>query len=280
MKPLNVIDTTPLFPVLHQKLIDLLRSLSPDDWHRQTVCADWSVKDVTSHLLDTSLRTIALYRDNYSSPEKPVIQSYRDLVDYLNRLNNDWVRATRRLSPVVLIDWLEQAGRDAEEQLMALPPDESALFSVAWAGQMESPNWFHVAREYTERWHHQQQIRLAVGQTEEIMTDELYQPVLDTFMRALPHAYREVSASDGTLIRFNVPNMTRGDWFLYRQNGAWQQVINEEQRQPDALVSIDRTGAWQLLTRNLPPEIAASFIRIEGDESLGWPVLAMRSVMM
>lgn len=280
MKPLNALDTTPLFPVLHQKLIDLLRSLSPDDWHRQTVCANWSVKDVASHLLDTSLRTIAMYRDNYSAPEKPVIQSYGDLVDYLNQLNNDWVRATRRLSPTVLIDWLEQAGREAEEQLMALPPDEPAIFSVAWAGQMESPNWFHVAREYTERWHHQQQIRLAVGQEEEILTDELYQPVLDTFMRALPHAYREIPAIDGTLIRFNVPNMSGGDWFLYRQNGAWQQVSNAEQKSPDTFVTIDRTMAWQLLTRNLPTDTAALFIQIEGNESLGWPVLAMRSVMI
>jgi uncharacterized protein (TIGR03083 family) len=280
MKPLNALDTTPLFPVLHQKLIDLLRSLSPDDWHRQTVCANWSVKDVASHLLDTSLRTIAMYRDNYSAPEKPVIQSYGDLVDYLNQLNNDWVRATRRLSPAVLIDWLEQASQEAEEQLMALPPDEPATFSVAWAGQMESPNWFHVAREYTERWHHQQQIRLAVGQEEEILTDELYQPVLDTFMRALPHAYREIPAIDGTLIRFNVPNMSGGDWFLYRQNGAWQQVSNAEQKSPDTFVTIDRTMAWQLLTRNLPTDTAALFIQIEGNESLGWPVLAMRSVMI
>jgi hypothetical protein len=35
---------------------------------------------------------------------------------------------------------------------------------VAWAGEAESKNWFHVARDYSEKWHHQQQIREAVSQ--------------------------------------------------------------------------------------------------------------------
>ena len=280
MKPLSPIETAHLFPVLHQKLIDLLKSLSPDDWHRETICAGWSVKDVASHVLDTSLRTITLYRDGYSSPEKPDIRSYRDLVDFLNKLNNDWVRATRRLSPAVLVDWMEQAGSDADEQLMTLSPSEPAVFSVAWAGQGVSPNWFHVAREYTERWHHQQQIRLAVGKTEDILSDTLYQPVLDTFMRALPYAYRNTSAADGTLLHVKVNDLVAGDWFLHRQNNQWDLVENNEQKQPDTIVRIDRTYAWQLFTRNVPSEVAASHIKVEGSKLLGLSVLLMRSVMI
>ena len=46
---------------------------------------------------------------------------------------------------------------------MTLPSHGRAIFSVAWAGESESENWFDVARDYTERWHHQQQIRDAVG---------------------------------------------------------------------------------------------------------------------
>lgn len=274
------IDTTALFPTLHQKLIDLLRGLSPDDWHRNTICAGWSVKDVASHLLDGSLRTITLYRDGYSATEKPDIRSYRDLVDYLNKLNNDWVRATRRLSPAVLVDWLEQVGRDANALLMTLPPDEQAIFSVAWAGQSASPNWFHVAREYTERWHHQQQIRLAVGQSDILLADDLYQPLLDTFMRALPYTYRAISAPAGTLLQFSVDGLDAGNWFLYRQNQQWELVENNAQRQPDTLIRIDRAYAWQLFTRNLPKELAATYIHISGDENLGLQLLTMRSVML
>jgi len=59
---------------------------------------------------------------------------------------------------------------------------------VSWAGEEESANWFDTAREFTERWHHQQQIRLAVNKPG-IVTREFYFPVLDCFMRALPYAY-------------------------------------------------------------------------------------------
>ncbi|MEZ0608068.1 maleylpyruvate isomerase N-terminal domain-containing protein [Fibrella sp. WM1] len=280
MKPIGPIETAPLFPVLHEKLIDLLRSLSPDDWHRDTICAGWTVKDVVSHLLDTSLRTITLYRDGYPSPKNVAIHSYRDLVDYLNRLNNDWVRSTRRLSPRLLVDWLDDAGRTADALVMGLSPDEPAIYSVAWAGQAESPNWFHIAREYTERWHHQQQIQLSVGQQEALLTDELYQPLLDTFMRALPHAYREVSAPTGTLLRVSVPALNGGDWWLHRLADRWALVLNETAIQPDVTVRIDRVFAWQLFTRNLPTQQATAFVQIEGDEALGRQVLATRSVMM
>ena len=280
MKPLPPIQPASLFPLLHQKLISLLRGLSPNDWNRGTICAGWSVKDVASHLLDTSLRTIATYRDAYAPPDSPPIQSYRDLVNYLNQLNNDWVRATRRLSPAILTDWLDQSGRVADALIMALPPDEPAIFSVAWAGQETSPNWFHVAREYTERWHHQQQIRLAVGQTAELETDALYQPLLDTFMRALPHAYRDTPAPTGTLLQFSVPDLAAGDWFLHRDENRWELVVNEPYAQPDTVVRIQRPYAWQLMTRNLPTAVAAAYIQVDGDEALGRQVLTMRSVMM
>jgi hypothetical protein len=45
----------------------------------------------------------------------------------------------------------------------ALPPHAEAPFGVAWAGETRSANWLDTGREYTERWHHQMQIRDAVG---------------------------------------------------------------------------------------------------------------------
>lgn len=285
MKSLPNSQTVPLFPILHQKLINLLQGLSPGDWQRETVCVGWSVKDVASHLLDGSLRVIALYRDAYSSPNQPVIQSYRDLVNYLNQLNNDWVQATRRLSPAVLIDWLDQAGQEADALLMTLPPDEPAIFSVAWAGQHTSPNWFHVAREYTERWHHQQQIRLVIGQTDELETDELYQPLIDTFMRALPYTYRDTPAPAGTLLQVSVADLSVGDWYLTHVNDHWELAIPDQHTptvhlRPDVVVRIERPYAWQLFTRHIPADVAASHVQIEGDKRLGRQLLSMRSVML
>jgi Mycothiol maleylpyruvate isomerase N-terminal domain len=46
-----------------EKLIDLLSSLTVDDWDRQTVAPSWRVRDVVAHLLDTTLRKLSMARD-------------------------------------------------------------------------------------------------------------------------------------------------------------------------------------------------------------------------
>ena len=59
------IDTLPLFPVLDELLLELLRSLTPADWQRPTLARQWSVKDVAAHLLDGNLRTLSMLRDGH-----------------------------------------------------------------------------------------------------------------------------------------------------------------------------------------------------------------------
>src|SRR3954451_4755155 len=87
-----------LFRELHGHLLDLLRSLSPEDWHRPTVCSAWCVQDIASPLLDGGLRRLSIQRDGYSPPDPPSgFESHEALVAYLHRLNADWTGATRRL---------------------------------------------------------------------------------------------------------------------------------------------------------------------------------------
>jgi len=97
------------------------------------------------------------------------------------------------------------------------------MFPVSWAGEEESANWFDTAREFTERWHHQQQIRLAVNKPG-IMTREFYFPVLDCFMRALPYAYRTVPGKPGTLAQFNIAGECGGSWYLFRDSDSWRLI--------------------------------------------------------
>ena len=47
-----MILTQHLFKPLDSKLIELLRSLSPEDWNRPTLAPLWTVKDIAAHLLD------------------------------------------------------------------------------------------------------------------------------------------------------------------------------------------------------------------------------------
>ena len=58
-EPLEPIFTAHLFPGLEARLIELLRSLAPEDWEKQTLAPKWKVKDVAAHLLDTQVRKMA-----------------------------------------------------------------------------------------------------------------------------------------------------------------------------------------------------------------------------
>jgi hypothetical protein len=59
---------------------------------------------------------------------------------------------------------------------------------VSWVGPDPVPNWLDVAREYTERWTHQQQARDAVGMPG-LREPTFMAPVLATFVHALPQAF-------------------------------------------------------------------------------------------
>ena len=85
------------------------------------------------------------------------------LVALINHLNAEGVRAYSQLSPDKLISWMESASRDSAKYHRLIDPFARAMFPVSWAGEEESANWFDTAREFTERWHHQQQIRVAVN---------------------------------------------------------------------------------------------------------------------
>lgn len=271
------IPTLHLFSKLDEKLLDLLKSLSIEEWSKTTLAKQWNVKDIVSHLLDGNIRTLSFSRDQYVGEQPEKINSYQDIVDYLNRLNADWVKATKRVSPAVLIELLEITGKEYLEQLNKLDPFAPAIFSVGWAGHSESPNWFHIAREYTEKWHHQQQIREAVHKPG-IMTREFFYPLIDTFMQALPHTYRNVNAKEGTSLIVNVTSDLGGEWTLVKSDKNWL-LQKSQSGNPDVEISIDPDTAWKLFTKGLSGVEAESKIKFQGNRELGKPILSMLSVM-
>lgn len=210
------ISTIHLFPKLDKKLVQLLNELTPEEWQCQTVAKLWKVKDVASHLLDGNLRALSTSRDGFFGEQPKNLNSYKDLVDFLNGLNLSWTNATKRLSPQILTKLLEISGKDYYAHLKTLDPFEDAIFSVAWAGQKTSPNWFHIAREYTEKFLHQQQIRDAVGKPG-IMTREFFYPYLDTCMYAFPYTFKDVDAEPDTVVSLKVSTGIGGDWNIVKK---------------------------------------------------------------
>lgn len=270
------IETVHLFPVLDQSLIDLLKSLSPDDWSKPTLAKLWNVKDIAAHLLDGNVRALSS-KHQFATDGLPVINSYQDLVNYLNQLNATWVAAMKRTSPQMLTQLLQTTGKQYSEHIATLDLFETARFPVAWAGEKESLNWFHIAREYTEKWHHQQQIREAVNK-QGIMHRELFYPCIATFMYALPHTYRNVEAGDGTLIEIIITGETGGNWFLQRENNGW--ILKADKNKPaDCEVIISPDIAWKLFTKGIAPGFALEKATITGNIKLGEPLFNMISVM-
>ena len=113
MTDLPPILVASLFREINGPLLALLRSLAPDDWHRPTTSSQRNVKDIASHLLDGSVRRLSLMRDGYVAPGSPdQFGIVKELTDYLHRLNAEWTTATRRVSPRILVQWLEATGEE------------------------------------------------------------------------------------------------------------------------------------------------------------------------
>ncbi|HSF45416.1 MAG TPA: maleylpyruvate isomerase N-terminal domain-containing protein [Chitinophagaceae bacterium] len=274
----SIIHTVHLFPRLDKELISLLKSLSPGDWELQTLAPKWKVKDVAAHLLDGNIRAISNLRDQYYGEKAVGISSYRDLVSFLDDLNADWVKAMRRMSPELIISFLELTGSTYCEVIKNLEPEDQAIFSVAWAGEDHSKNWFHIAREYTEKWHHQQQIRFAVGQTAVLFQRDLHFPFLDTTMRALPHHYRTVPAAEFTCIEFSVSGEGGGKWYLIRKGEAWE-LSNSSNSDPSCSIEIEEDKAWRIFTKGISRAEAEITTKIKGVKELGTPIFNMLAVM-
>lgn len=269
--------TAHLFPIVEAHLLELLRSLTPTEWNLQTVAPKWKVKDVAAHLLDTQLRKLSRARDGYITGPRAQFRSHQELLAFIDRLNGQGVEMYGRLSAPVLISLMEVASREYAAFHQTLDPMAEASLGVSWAGEEKSLNWFDTARELTERWHHQQQIRLATNRPG-IMTRELYYPVLDCFMRALPFTYRDRRGEPGTRLRINVSGECGGSWFLHRDGNRWVQVENPQGRQV-AETTIPQEIAWRIFTKGIDRNAAEAQVTIAGDRDLGSHVLSLVAII-
>lgn len=277
--PLVPTDTRAFFRPVAAELIPLLRSLSADDWQRPTIAGTWLVRDVAAHLLDVTLRRLSFHRDGLTPPppDRP-IKSERDFVDFINALNAKWVNACRRLSPHILTDLIEKATMEAAAFFEALPFEAPALFGVSWAGEQTSEGWFDVGREFTELWHHQEQIRIATGAAS--LADPKYlHAVLEIAVRGLPHAYRDVRANEGDTLAIVATGPAGGHWTLANMATGWK-IVAGAPPHPTASVYLSDQNTWRLLFNALKGDAARAVVRIEGRAELTEPLLAARSVIV
>ena len=278
MQPVSPVETVPLFAPLLAELLTLLRGLPAPAWSRPTLARQWTVHDIAAHLLDGDLRKIAASRDGQQlTPDRP-LRSPRDLVDWLNGLNASGVQTFGRLSPRLLVDLLEVAGGWVINLLQALPPHGSSLYPVAWAGEARSENWMDIGREYTERWHHQMQIRDAVGAAL-LLEPKWLDPLLDLSLRALPPVYAGCEAPDGAALTIEVTAQMNAAWTLRREHRGWI-LYRGRSVAPTARITLDADVIWRVLYNAITADEARRRAAVEGDDRLIAPFFAARSVMV
>jgi len=275
LKSPEPVFTAHLFPELLEGLLNLLSGLTSVNWAEPIPRKSWSVKDVALHLLGGDVGVLSRHRNGCITSGKG-IHNYEELVSFLKTQNDTWIESTRRLSPRLLCDLLRFTGEQVSAYVQSVDPN-TLVDPVSWAGPDAAPAWFGIAREYTERWHHQQHIREAVARRG-YTTARYLKPALATFMRALPRTCQDVRAQDGRTVCVTISGDAGDTWLLVRERNRWGLYVGDLYR-ADAEVTIPQEIAWKLFTKWFPKQEALMQSKIQGDQSLALRVFEMIAVI-
>jgi uncharacterized protein (TIGR03083 family) len=266
------LDLRPLFPLERAALRDVLTDLAPAEWSLPTVCPGWDVHDVVAHVLHDHVRRISAVRDGYGRAD---IEDGETLPAYLARVNGEFVQAQRQTSPRVMIDLLALLGPQLDDVWAGMDLEAPAPVDVSWAqvDDAPSPTWLDIAREYTEFWVHQQQVRDAVGRPGGD-SSPLLGAVVSTFVLALPVAVHGVDRPVGTVVELVVPGF--GEWRVVRGLDRWEFASRGS---AGTTVVLGADDLWRLGSRGMSPAEALSRASITGDPELGVAVTSLLAVV-
>ncbi len=273
-------DTLPCFPVLQQKLISLLHQLSPEEWNTRTFPGIWTAGDIAAHLLDGNLRGIAAMRDNVTITMEQD-GTMEGLIQALNAVNAQGIEQYRRLGQRLVTDLIEWSGELYVQVLQSTDPMAPAIFPVAWAGETQSTNRFHIAREYTEKWHHHQQILSAVEKVDDpvhgILTPELYIPFLDTIFMGLPWHLEQSSIQESIAVEIVIrhPHFEKQYRFFINVSDTLQ----EDDYPVQCRIILPADIAWRLFMTRKYKHHYRSLAIVEGDQQTGQLMLDYVAVL-
>ncbi|GAA4537559.1 maleylpyruvate isomerase family mycothiol-dependent enzyme [Amycolatopsis samaneae] len=255
------IAVLPLLAREEQALVDVLTGLDPGQWATPTARPGRTVHDLAAHVLGVKLGRLSRDRDGHRVPESP------DAAEA-------WVTACRRLSPEVLFTLLVDSTAQLADHWGRTDLDEPGA-PVAWAGPEPAPRWLDAAAEYSAFWTCQQEIREAVD-LPLLDAPEFRGPVVDTFMRALPHTLREVEARTGRQVAYTVTGRSGGRWTARREAGGWTlDRAAPTSRSPLAAVTTDADTFWRLSAGLLRPSDVTDRVTLTGDENVCAALLGM-----
>jgi uncharacterized protein (TIGR03083 family) len=265
------LDLTPMLRPERMALLDLLRSLSADDWERPTECPAWTTKGIALHILGDDVSLLTRQRDASTDSltlfalDHPGL-SLRGLLD---GFNEQWVAASSFLSNELVIallalvgDWSETFYRDVGLDTMSREP--VGLF----AETEPSPYWQVIAREYLERFIHQSQIRRAVGTSE--LGGELVTAAARVVMHLLAVWIHDYAPATGSAITVDFGAV--GTWTWQRAADRWS-VLEGSGDRATAWIAVSPAATVAMLSRGMAQGEVVTSLTIAGDEPLARGVI-------
>ena len=271
----------PLLELERARLLDLLASLDAAEWRRATRCPGWTVLDLAAHLLGDDLGYLAGHRDGHHGIRPPVGTDEDAFIDWLDEIQDDWVRSARRLSPTLVTELLGWTGPQVVAAIAAEDPTERAA-SVSWASTVAVPRWLDHARELTERWIHRNQVLDALELPVDLRPD-LALPVLEALRWAYPFRLAPRAREPGATVIIGI-GADPCRWRLVSDGDGWAFAPSAEggDLDPDdavvARIELSEDQAWRLLTNNLDVAVHGR-PATHGDPELIAAVLGARAII-
>jgi uncharacterized protein (TIGR03083 family) len=257
-------DIANLFALERSRLLELLATTGKSDWHKPSPCPEWTVLGVCCHLLGDDLSALARFRDQHYGTIPPEGLNEVGYIQWIDALQIEWVWATRRLSPELVVELLTWTAPQLIE-LLAGQDSRSRTAHVSWAGQGPVPLWLHQVRELSEYWIHRQQLLQALGRPSDLRPD-LTEPILGGLRWAYPHRLNHVPAQSGDTVSIVISGPVQATWHIVSDARVWD-FRPEPGGRSMAGMALNTEQAWRLLTNNLSTTDQAN-LDLTGDQRI------------
>jgi uncharacterized protein (TIGR03083 family) len=236
------VDLRSRFAPQRDGLLALLASLDAADWQRPTACTGWSVADLAAHVLGDVVGRAS----GHAAPAGPRPAAGEPLPVFIDRINEEWVAAWRRADPRLVVSCLRAVGPDHDAVWMRQDLFDDSV-GVSWAGIDPAPLWFDAARDLTEYWVHERQIRDAVGRP--VHDPAALATVLDVFVRGLPYTLARSEPLGVTGFRL-VADVPGASWALSSEpDGRWRVTDHPSLGAEAPGVEVAAEHLWRRWTR-------------------------------
>jgi hypothetical protein len=103
-------------------------------------------------------------------------------------------------------------------------------------------------------------------------------PVLDCFLRGLPHHFRNFDAPAGTAILVEIAGNSGGQRWLCKGPCAWY-LARKQCGEVASRVTIPQALAWRLFTGGIDRKSARAQIQMQGNQDLAQRVLDLTAIV-